>query len=235
MSESSPRGRTWSKNFRPWRKSSNYAALCGASFDLHFDAFNEHHLAAPRRVPFEAFALAAFPENENTSAEEQEETEIWFHFWLGCQQNSRKGATEKAEPEQKDSSNKMILMILKYMPHNIQPDKILNISASIIACCLSARPSPFSVLSRSLLYLEQRKSIKSRAKFAWNYFFPLAGSFFFGCVMQSARVKRAVQPSTTSSRWSRNKNRITNNLVILESHSTEIRNQFEGCQHGAII
>lgn len=77
----------------------------------------------------------------------------------------------------RNSSNRMILTVVKssYMPHNIQPDKILSISASTIALFLSfVVPPPPAKTPPSLL----RESIKSRTKFAWNYF-----SFsFFHCL-----------------------------------------------------
>jgi hypothetical protein len=138
--------------------------------------------------------------------------------------------------KQENSSNKMILMIPKssYMPHNIQPDKILNISASTIALFLS-----FVVLALCLPLPPTRFSEHQiKSKICMKLFFvPIPLLSVVSCIRDKYLKKqnncdsffalwafRPLPPHTTPShaRWSANKNQITNNTMIFgkEKHST---------------
>lgn len=133
--------------------------VCGASFDLHFDAFNEYHLDAPRRVPWRGFCPG------ESSGAGQGEAEKVMSFLVGL----------PAEPPEKGfASNRMILM-----PHNIQPDKILNISASIIACCLSARTLLLPPHSGPSLSRQERKKASNQEQNLHEIIFspPLRAAF----------------------------------------------------------
>lgn len=103
---------------------------------------------------------------------------------------------------------------LFYMPHNIQPDKILNISASTIALFLSFVVLPFP---QPLHFEHQIKS-----KICMKLFFVLILSLsVVSCIRDKYLKKRNNCDSffalwASPARWSANKNQITNNPMIFQ-------------------